>query len=129
MVWIASIQIIYWCSLEFTKGVLLAQVDFLPHSSLMSVLLIEMTYPAIQVVATIIAYMVILYMRSATRMTASSLQIIGLGYIVLLSCCFHIDIDHCNGCNSINKQFHSPHGSQVSINYSTCSSLHHHCSK
>ena len=89
MVWVASIQIIYWCSLEFTKGVLLAQVDFLPHSSLLSVLLIETIYPAVQVIATIITFMVILYMRSATRMTASSLQIIGLGYIVLLFCHSH----------------------------------------
>lgn len=85
MLWIAAIQIIYWCSLEFTKGVLLAQVDSLPHSSTMTVFLSETTYPGIQVLTIVLTFMTIRYMRSATRITASSLQIIGIGYIVSLS--------------------------------------------
>lgn len=87
MVTVAALQIVFWCSLEFTKEVTLAQLNVLNYTTHASSFLhfaADVSYPVIQLLSVMLLYCVYQYLRLASRHSVTPLQIIGLGYGVRL---------------------------------------------
>ena len=87
MVTVAALQIVFWCSLEFTKEVTLAQLNVLNYTTHASSFLhfaADVSYPVIQLLSVMLLYCAYQYLRLASRHSVTPLQIIGLGYGVRL---------------------------------------------
>ena len=88
MVMVAALQVIYWCSLEFTKEVTLAQLNVLNYTTHASSLLhfaADVSYPAIQLLSVMALFSIYQSLRLTSRYSVTPLQIIGFGYVVRLS--------------------------------------------
>ena len=88
MVTVAALQIVFWCSLEFTKEVTLAQLNVLNYtahaSSFLHFAADVGNALAEQLPSVMLLYCVYQYLRLASRHSVTPLQIIGLGYGVRL---------------------------------------------
>lgn len=87
MAMVAALQIVYWCSLEFTKEVTLAQLNVLNYTTHASSFLrfaADVSYPAIQLLSVMALFSVYQYLRLTSRYSVTPLQIIGFGYAVFV---------------------------------------------